>query len=272
MPTTRLLLIEDDPDVAEMLLTYFEAGDYAVYHADTGLDGIELARAKYPQVILLDLMLPDIDGYEVCLRLRQASLTRYIPIIFLTQRDERADKVKGLELGADDYVTKPFDVDELRLRVMSVIRRATRENLHEQRTGLPTAALVEEELARREQQGQPYKDIRLVINGFKAYNDVYGFLAGNEIFAFVTRIIQETVHELGTPDDFIGLLGDEFVVLTSHPNADALHETIARRFEEGVKAFYSFADVDRGGVILDPDTPQARLVPLMQLIPLQAEL
>ena len=99
MANKRLLVIEDDYDVAEMLVMYFSAQQYEVYHADSGHMGISMARTKYPQLILLDVMMPDIDGYETCVLLRQASLTKYIPIIFLTQRDERSNKVKGLELG-----------------------------------------------------------------------------------------------------------------------------------------------------------------------------
>lgn len=272
MSKTRLLLVEDDFDVAEMLTTYFDAHDFEVYHGDTGEMGIELARLKYPQVILLDLIMPDIDGYEVCRRLRQTSLTRFIPIIFLTQRDERANKVKGLELGADDYVTKPFDVEELRLRIQSVIRRATQESLHEHRTGLPTAALVEEELSRREKLGQLYTDLRFVLHGYKAYCDVYGFLAGNDVFAFTARLIRDVIARQGTADDFVGLLGDEFVLLTGGANANAIRATILQRFQDGINTFYTFNDVERGGVLLHPGTEQERLVPLMQLIQLQEEL
>ena len=126
MKNNRLLLIEDDHDVAEMLIMYFSSHKYEVLHADTGVEGIEIARSKFPALILLDVMLPFMDGYDVCIRLRQTPMTKFIPILFLTQRDERAAKVKGLELGADDYITKPFDVDELRLRVQGSIRRATR--------------------------------------------------------------------------------------------------------------------------------------------------
>lgn len=265
MAETRLLVIEDDYDLAEMLIMYFTSQHYEVFHADSGETGIEMARSKYPQVILLDVMMPDIDGYEACRRLRQTSLTRYIPIIFLTQRDERANKVKGLELGADDYVTKPFDVDELRLRIQSVIRRATQESLHEHRTGLPTAALVEEELDRREKAGAKYTDIRFVVNGFKAYCDLYGFLAGNEVFAFTARAIRDAVAAHGTADDFIGLLGDEFVVLTSAADDKILRANILKRFQDGINAFYSFNDVERGKLLLNPGSPQEKEAPLMQL-------
>ncbi|MEZ4671041.1 MAG: response regulator [Anaerolineae bacterium] len=271
MSKTRILLVEDDFDVAEMLVTYFEAHEYEVYHADTGEMGIELARLKYPQVILLDVIMPDIDGYEVCRRLRQVSLTRYIPIIFLTQRDERANKVKGLELGADDYVTKPFDVEELQLRIRSVIRRATLESLHEERTGLPTAALVEEELARREKLEQPYTDMRFVLNGYKAYCDTYGFLSGNEVFSFTGRLIRDVAARQGTAEDFVGLLGDEFVLLTTAANPSGMGATIVQRFQDGINAFYAFVDVERGGVLLNPGTDQERLAPIMKLVQLQEE-
>lgn len=272
MPETRLLVIEDDYDLAEMLEMYFASKDFKVFHADSGETGIDMARREYPQVILLDVMMPDIDGYETCRRLRQTSLTRYIPIIFLTQRDERANKVKGLELGADDYVTKPFDVDELRLRIQSVIRRATQESLHEHRTGLPTAALVEEELERRENAAIAYSDLRFVIKGYKAYCDLYGFLAGNEVFGFTARIVREAVKTHGTADDFIGLLGDEFVVMSSTAKADTLRDDILRRFKEGINAFYSFSDVERGALLLNPGTPQEKLAPLMQMVQLEKDL
>ncbi len=271
MADKRLLVIEDHSDVAELLVTYFQALDFEVYHADTGESGIEMARLKFPQLILLDVGLPDIDGYEVCTRLRQAALTRYVPIIFLTQRDERANKVKGLELGADDYVTKPFDLDELRLRVQTAVRRASADNLHEARTGLPTATLVEEELLRRESEHQAYADIRLILSGYNAYKDVYGFLAANDVFGFAARTIQDVISEKGTPDDFIGVLGDEFVVLTTAADPQAVSSEIIERFRAGVTAFYHFHDVERGGVLLNPGAATERFVPIMDMVQVAAE-
>jgi CheY-like chemotaxis protein len=216
------------------------------------------------------VMMPDIDGYETCLRIRQATLTKYIPVIFLTQRDERANKVKGLELGADDYVTKPFDLDELRLRVQGAIRRATRENLHETRTGLPTGQLVEEEITRRQLQDEAYTDLRLGINDYKAYCDVYGFLAGDEVMGFAGKTIQQSVSELGTANDFVGIVDDYFVVLTHSKNPGAIEELVRQRFQDGIKAFYSFADAERGGLLLHSGTEQEQMIPLMGVVSLQA--
>lgn len=253
----RLLLVEDDFDVAEMLVMYFESHNYEVIHADTGLMGVERARQRFPNLILLDVMLPDMDGYDVCRKLRQTAITKYIPILFLTQRDERASKVRGLELGADDYITKPFDVDELRLRVQRTIQRATRENLHEARTGLPTGPLVHDEITARQ------KHIPLVyrIDAFDVYRDVYGFVAANDVLSYAGHVIQQTLSTSGTDDDFVGIVKNEFVVLTGSDNPQALDKAIRSRFNEEVRAFYSFMDVDQGGVSVGDE-----LAPLMMMV------
>jgi DNA-binding response OmpR family regulator len=261
----RLLLVEDDYDVSEMLLLYFQSQQYEVYHADNGTDGIEIARTRFPNLILLDVMLPDMEGYDVCVRLREMSLTKYIPILFLTQRDERASKVRGLELGADDYITKPFDIDELRLRVQGAIRRATREDLHETRTGLPTGPLVDEEVAQRQLAGEPYTQIHYTLEHFDAFNEVYGFVAGNQVLSYAGRVIQSVLSQNGTSDDFVGIVNDSFLVLTHAANADHIDRLITQRFTQDVRAFYTFTDVERGGVIVNAGTDTAYTAPLMTL-------
>jgi len=259
MANNRLLLIEDDYDVAEMLLMYFTSQGFEVVHADTGIKGIDLARTKFPNLILLDVMLPYMDGYDVCIQLRQAALTKYIPILFLTQKDERAAKVRGLELGADDYITKPFDIDELRLRVLGAIRRAARENLHEPRTGLPTGQLVEEELMNRAPQ---QSTLRFGLHHFEAYSEVYGFVAANQIMAYTAQIIQEAVAESGSERDFIGIYDEQFIVLTFSPHPQSLADHILQRFADEVTAFYTFIDADQGGISVNDG---ATLIPIMSL-------
>jgi len=121
MPEQPVLLIEDEESIASFVAMYLEKEGFAVVSAVTGAAGLALAREKQPRVILLDLMLPDIDGFEICRQLRQES---EVPIIMLTARDASTDKVLGLELGADDYITKPFDPRELVARVKSLLRRS----------------------------------------------------------------------------------------------------------------------------------------------------
>jgi PleD family two-component response regulator len=192
-------------------------------------------------------------------------MTKYIPTLFLTQRDERASKVRGLELGADDYITKPFDIDELRLRVQGSIHRATRENLHESRTGLPTGTMVEEEQATKEANGRPFHKMSFGITGFNAYNDKYGFVAGNDVLNYGGSIIHKVLSQVGTSDDFLGVVGDEFVVMTHAQDVKNLEDAVVKQFNEEVKAFYAFTDVEAGGIMVDENTANAKLVPFMTM-------
>jgi DNA-binding response OmpR family regulator len=119
----KLLIIEDDPDQAEALNAYFRVLGYDVFTVNWGEDGVRAAQTVLPDLIILDIRLPGIDGFEVARRVRGDRRTNEIPILFLTEKRERYDRLQGFEVGADDYITKPFDVQELRLRVRNIIKR-----------------------------------------------------------------------------------------------------------------------------------------------------
>ncbi len=261
----RLLIIEDDFDVAELLTTYFQYADFEVAHAANGREGVELARLTLPHVILLDVMLPDMDGYTIFHGIRSTAFTRYIPVIFLTQRDEAAYKIHGLEMGADDYITKPFDVEELRLRVQGSISRATREQLHEPRTGLPSGRLINEELERRRYERQPYHALLFRIDGYDLFRDVYGFITANQVLEFAARSIHDVVGERGTEHDFVGIDGERFVVLTHTGDPRLLVRGIKESFGKGVRAFYSWQDAERGGIVVRADDGTENISPMLSL-------
>ena len=260
----RILAIEDDIDVAELLVMFFEGQGYEIYHADTGNGGIALARAKIPNLILLDIMLPDMEGFAVCRELRDASLTKYIPTIFLTQRNTRSDKVSGLELGADDFITKPFDIEELRVRVQKSIERATRDHLHEEVTGLPTGPLIEEEHAYFAQSKDPWHRLDIRVNGFEAFRDAYGFLTANDALNLAARTITDKIIKFGSQNDFIGVIETgNFVVYTYSPDVEIMAEEAASEFAERAKALYKFTDVDQDAAIVDEGTTSEKRIPLM---------
>jgi phosphate regulon transcriptional regulator PhoB len=123
----RVLIVEDEPDIRDLLVFHLQREGYHVIHARTGAEALRLVRAEPPDLVLLDLMLPEVDGLEVCRRLRQDPATRALPIVMLTARGDEVDRVLGLELGADDYVVKPFSPRELVARVRAVLRRARPE-------------------------------------------------------------------------------------------------------------------------------------------------
>ena len=271
MARKRLLIIEDDVDVSEMLTAYFESQGYEVFHAEEGADGIALGRSKFPDLILLDVMLPDMDGFDVCRALRTTTLTKYIPITFLTQRDARADKVAGLELGADDYVTKPFDIEELRLRVQRSIERASRDHLHEMRTGLPSGPLIQAELNRLSGV-TGWFHLEIAIKGLSTFREVYGFLSADEALGLAAQVLTETVAEHGTANDFIGTPDEgQFVIFTFTGDIAAFIKALTEGFNERAKTLYNFTDVERGPVVLNPGTDEERHEPLMSLTIKQVE-
>ncbi|SEM48957.1 response regulator transcription factor [Streptacidiphilus jiangxiensis] len=120
----RILVVDDDPTVAEVVSGYLQRAGYAVDRAGDGRAALEQAAARRPDLVVLDLMLPEIDGLEVCRRLRAEPLSHAVPIVMLTAKGDEHDRILGLELGADDYVTKPFSPRELVLRIQSVLRRS----------------------------------------------------------------------------------------------------------------------------------------------------
>lgn len=245
MPKPRVLLIEDDFDVSEMLNIYFSSQGFEIFNAHTGRDGIQMARAKSPNLILLDLMLPDMDGFSVCKALRTATLTRFIPIIFLTQRDRRADKVAGLELGADDYITKPFDIEELKLRVQGSLRRAMRDSLTDPRTGLPKEPLLRDAEAAMMAKGDCWR-LNISLSGLDSFRDQYGFIAADELLAFVGYTIAEAVSVYGTADDFAAMRDEaHYVIITRSEASERFAHTLSLLLQEGARKYYNFADLSR---------------------------
>ena len=265
MGKSRLLVVEDDVDIGNMLKIYFSGMDYDVDVAVRGSEALEKTKQVLPHLIVLDIMLPDIDGYEVCRTLRTNLRTSHIPVIFLTQKDERSDKLQGLELGADDYITKPFDIEELKLRVQGAIRRSERESLTDPRSGLPSSRIIEDQLRRIiRAKGWAYLDAR--VNNFEPFKDVYGFVAGDDVLRFTAMLLGEVVDELGTPSDFIGHAGgDNFVIITTDDKAAAIKARLKERFETEVLTHYNFMDRQQGFVQAPAADGTTTKVPFMTM-------
>lgn len=248
----RILIVEDDDDIRELLRASLELHGHVTIPAATGEQGLRLALGERPHLVLLDIMLPDVTGFEVCQRLRGGAMTSHIPIIMLTARGETADKLAGFEMGADDYITKPFDTDELLARVEVQLRHVER-NLLSELTGLPGNTQIEQSIKRLIEMGDEHWAILYVdIDHFKEYNDVYGFIQGNEVIKATGRILQEAVRQCGTGEelDFVGHIGgDDFVVITRPERAEKISRHIIRRFDAIAPTWYSQADRERGYIV-----------------------
>ena len=265
MGKSRLLVVEDDADIANMLKIYFSCMEFEVDVASRGSAALERTRSVLPHLIVLDIMLPDINGYEVCRVLRTNTRTSHIPVIFLTQKDERSDKLQGLELGADDYITKPFDIEELKLRVQGAIRRSERESLTDPRSGLPAGRLIEEQL-RKIIRLDDWSLIDLRVNHFDSFRDVYGFVAGDDLLRFAAMLLNEVVDEMGTTSDFIGHAGsDNFIIITRSNDAEAIRARVKARFAEEVQTHYNFMDRQQGFVMVPKGEGAPTQTPFMTL-------
>ncbi len=239
---SKILIVEDDLDVAEMLNAYFRVQAYEVFTVNWGEDGVRAAQTVMPDLIILDIRLPDIDGYEVARRVRTDRRTDQIPIIFLTEKREREDRLQGFEVGADDYITKPFDVQELRLRVRNALKRVSQGSLTNPVSGLPEGPLVEERLSEViHKSGSAL--VQITIDYLDAFREAYGFVASDDVLRAISLMIDNTMKETGLPDDFIGHLSPtDFVVVLAPANLPAFQERIRSRLEQSLDYFYPIKD------------------------------
>jgi DNA-binding response OmpR family regulator len=255
----NILIVEDDPDVAEMLHKYFHVQGYEVTTVNWGGDAAPACRSNRPDLIILDIRLPDIDGFEVARRLRSNRRTQDIPIIFLTERRNRGDRLQGLQLGADDYVTKPFDIHELRLRVQKTLRRLSEATLTNPVTNLPEGGLVKERLDEC-RKNSDCAMITVSLQHLDAFRDSYGFVAADDVLRAVSVMIRNAVQELGTPGDFLGQMGGNVLVVISNVNVmPSLVERIRTRLVQSLDYFYPEKDRDlnlRSGKRLDVSITQ----------------
>lgn len=269
-PKQKILIVEDDPDVAEMLTAYFRSQEYDVSTVNWGEDGVRSSQQSPPDLVILDIRLPDIDGYEVARRLRGDRRTADIPIIFLTEKRDRADRLQGLEIGADDYITKPFDIQELRLRVRNALKRISQGSLTNPVTGLPEGALVDEKLS--EVLGRDGVALLFVsLENMDAFREAYGFVASDDVLRAISLMIANTMREISRPDDFLGhLSGTDFILVLPPSNLAALSEKLRARLDQAMEYFYPIKD--REQVAKRADRLGAKIVEVASLKKLPMEI
>ena len=237
-----LLIVEDDPDVAEMLKAYFKKQGYQVTGVFEGEIGVELCREQPPDLVILDIRLPDIDGYEVARRLRTNQRTQYIPIIFLTEKRQREDRLHGLELGADDYITKPFDMNELRLRVRNTIWRARLGAMTNPITLMPEGELVQSRLEDC-LSAENWAVLSISLENMDYFREKYGFVAADDTLRAIGLIIQNSIRDAADENGFVGHLGPtEFVLICSPDDIVALHKRLKTQLEQSLDYFYPLSD------------------------------
>lgn len=247
----KILIVEDDLDVAEMLNAYFRVQGYEVFTVNWGEDGVRAGQSASPDLIILDIRLPDIDGFEVARRLRSDRRTSDIPIIFLTEKRERSDRLQGFEVGADDYITKPFDVQELRLRVRNALKRVSQGSLTNPVSGLPEGPLVDERLSDVIHRSG-WALLHISISHLDSFREAYGFVASDDVLRAISLMIINTMKETSSPDDFLGHISPtDFAVVLAPANLPAFQERIRLRLEQSLDYFYPLKDREQASKSLD---------------------
>ena len=264
--TDRVLVVDDDPDIARFIEVNLRTHGFEVHLASDGVEAVENATELRPDLVLVDVMMPRMDGFQVVDHLRADPRTANTSIIMLTAKALTADKVLGITAGADDYIIKPFDPVELVARVKGTLRRAREMRAISPLTGLPGNARIQDELQNRIQSQQGFALLYADLDNFKAYNDHYGFLRGDHALRTIARVIQDQALELAGGKVFIGHLGgDDFVMISPVETAEELCRRVIEACHVAIETLYDDEDRDQGYVEVENRQGNMERFPLLSV-------
>lgn len=248
MAGEKILIIDDDEQIASYVKLSFALAGYEVEWIKDGKIAVQKVGEMLPDAVILDLKLPGITGFRICEQLRLEARTRAIPIIVVSGSWKDAqDRIRSIEIGADDFLTKPFDAQELMARIKRMLQRKKVDMGHNPLTGLPGNLAIEEEARRRLANKDNLAFAYIDLDNFKAYNDVYGVKQGDKVIRLLADLLIQAVKRWGNQNDFIGHVGgDDFIGMTTADKAQTIFEWVAKRFDERITAYYSEADLKAG--------------------------
>ncbi len=260
-----ILVVDDDPDIARFVEVNLRSAGYDVSVAGDGQEALDRASDLRPDLVLLDVMMPRLDGFEVAQRLRKNPQTANTSIIMLTAKALSSDKVTGLQSGADDYIIKPFDPIELLARVKGTLRRAKEMRTLSPLTGLPGNIRIQEEIERQVREHRPFAVLYLDLDNFKTYNDKYGFVRGDRLIQGTARMLQDAVTSYDS-EGFIGHVGgDDFVAVVTPDTAEDVAKAVCERFDQDRSLYYEDDDLERGFVRMEDRKGVEQDIPLVSV-------
>jgi len=261
-----VLIADDDRDIVRFVEVNLRLEGFEVITAHDGQDALVKALARQPDLVLLDVMMPRLDGYEVCKRLRADGRSAHIPVIMLTAKSLSADKVLGLTAGADDYIIKPFDPMELVARVKTTLRRAREMRALSPLTGLPGNHRIEAEIQQWMAREAPIAVAYADLDNFKSYNDRYGFLRGDEVISMAAQVVRRAAHDAAGAAGFVGHIGgDDFVAVLPPEVAEDFAHRVMTGFDRHIPSLYDPEDAEAGVIALEDRQGQLRRFPLVSV-------
>lgn len=262
----KIMVVDDDPNLRMIFRESLEYEKYRVIEAADGAQALELLKKQHPDLILLDIMLPGIDGVKIAEIIKSNISTSQIPIIFLTAKGQTEDKVRALKSGGDDYMVKPIDSTELVARIESLLQRMEKELAASPTTKLPGSVSIEKEINRRLSLNKKFALCYLDLDNLKSFNDVYGYAKADGAIKQTGDLIRETVLKIGTTGDFVGhVAGDDFVFLTLPEFADRICLSIIQKFDQIIPYFYKQQDRERGYIEAEDRYGAWRKFPIMSI-------
>ncbi len=263
---TRILVADDEHDLLQIMRETLEREGFEVETAEDGQLALAAIRAHPPDIAVLDLRMPKLDGFGVCQKLREDPLFEHLPVILLSASGTRDNKVAGLNLGADDFITKPVDVPELLARIRMIIRRNRQDLDASPLTHLPGNVSIETHIDQKLKAKAPLAVLYIDINQFKAYNDAYGYDAGDRVLKATANLLIKITHQAPNAGDFVGHIGgDDFIVITDPDRMEALADLVIKTFDAESPAFYNENDRKKGKIISTDRQGRIREFPLLSI-------
>ncbi len=260
----KLIIAEDDDDTSYLLLTALGDSGFLCMRARNGEEALNLTRTELPDALLLDVMMPKMDGITVCQKLKSDVLLSRIPIMMLTSLSGVNDRVRGLESGADDYLPKPFDIRELTARVRALIRASNRERQRNPVTNLPSGDAIEEKVHELLKAGEPFSLLYVDIENYRSYADIHGYIKADEVVASTGKLLLREARAAAAPTPFVGHVGgDDFFVLCPQEVSGTLQLGFLDAFLDGVDRFYTDEERERGHLLVPTDAGESRKVDFM---------
>jgi diguanylate cyclase (GGDEF)-like protein len=255
----RVLVVEDDEATRGALRALLDDAGYVCDEASDGERALVAMRDARFDLVVLDLGLPGISGADVHHHLRRDPRTRFLPIVFLTAYSDRQVKLAELEAGAEDFITKPYDAEELLARVGAAVRRWSGMRAVNPLSGLPGNPTITEEIESRLARNEDFALLYVDIDRFKEFNDHYGFTRGDCVITMLSEILTDVAE---ADRRFVGHIGgDDFVMLSRTDEAEALAKQITRRFDDSIRALYDPVDGARGWIEAHDRRGRLRHVP-----------
>lgn len=262
----KILVVDDEMMLREMLKDIFSIAGYEVITAENGKEGLQKIEQEVPDFVILDGSMPVMDGFETLKEIRKNPRFINLPVMMFTALSGEAEQIKGLNLGADDYITKPFKTTVLLSKVKNILDRKKQSMDVNPLTGLPGNLTIQQTVEKHIANKDSFSLLYIDLANFKSFNDKYGFYRGDEVIKFTASLLTNMTKEHGSVSDFVGHVGgDDFIIISSIDNSMKIAENIIENFDAQIRHFYDKEDLKNGFIVAPDRQDTVKQIPIMTI-------